>query len=52
MGSFRSQPDNEKHSKKGGANGFQYAVSHMCGTRCDIQGGGFTWKMHTSLKPN
>lgn len=31
MGSFRSQPDNVKHSVAKSGTGFTYAVTHMCG---------------------
>jgi hypothetical protein len=31
MGSFRSQPDKEKHTINAVGQGLTYAVSHMCG---------------------
>ena len=54
MGSFRSQPDNTKHSisKEVKESGFSYAVTHMCGTLFSIQDGASTWKTHISPKPN
>lgn len=54
MGSFRSQPDNTKHSiaKEVKESGFSYAVTHMCGTLFPTQDGASTWKTHTSLKHN
>jgi hypothetical protein len=54
MGSFRSQPDLQKHTqvqvKTGQA--FTYAVTHMCGTSNTIQVGEFTWKTLILLKPS
>lgn len=44
MGSFRSSPDNVKHSSTGSGNGLQYAVTHMCGRTLLRQVGGYTWK--------
>ena len=33
MGSFRSQPDTNKHSVSKEGPGFTYSVSHMCGKK-------------------
>ena len=32
MGSFRSEPETEKHTINGSFEKMQYAVSHMCGS--------------------
>ena len=32
MGSFRSEPETNKHTQSGSFEKIQYAVSHMCGT--------------------
>jgi hypothetical protein len=32
MGSFRSQPDNQKHTEQGKGVALEYVSSHMCGT--------------------
>jgi hypothetical protein len=42
MGSFRSQPDLEKHTVNKSGNGFTYSVTHMCGT-VDIYTG---WRIY------
>lgn len=48
MGSFRSQPDLTKHTKKASGPSFEYAVTHMCGNKTLMQVGGFTCRMRTS----
>jgi len=45
MGSFRSQPDNKKHTVTKEGPGFTYAVSSMCGKQTFIQDGDSTWRM-------
>lgn len=52
MGSFRSQPDKDKHTQESKCANFSYAVSHMCGKDGDIQGGGSTWKMRILSSQN
>lgn len=52
MGSFRSQPDKEKHTQVQNCTNFSYAVSHMCGKDADIQGGESTWRMRISPSQN
>lgn len=50
MGSFRSTPDNEKHTKVVNSEKLSYAESHMCGTRfCYFQDGEIIWKTQVSL---
>jgi len=49
MGSFRSQPDLQKHTETGQGLGLTYVSSHMCGNFFVLfQAGEIIWKMHTS----
>ena len=50
MGSFRSQPDLQKHTDHSLGVGLQYVSSHMCGNYLSLtQVGEFTCKMHIFL---